>query len=251
VDRTYVFGDWERRLLVESSAYQPEGVVVSGSPRLDLDGGEPGGADRERVRAELGVRPGDRMLVVSGSNGALARHFWIATALAAILDRPLPRVHLVAKLHPNEPEDGLYGRLIPALAAARGFAPPPVTTIKRIDLYRLLRAADAHLGVHSTVLTEAVAAGTGNLIATSSASSDLLDYVAAGVALPVRSGADLLAALDALAAGAITDESRARFLADHFRPGNASARIRDDLLAWVPLAEGATTAFTGAGARRT
>ena len=34
-DRTYVFGRWECRLLVERSCYRPDEVVVGGSPRLD------------------------------------------------------------------------------------------------------------------------------------------------------------------------------------------------------------------------
>ena len=54
-----------------------------------------------------------------------------------------------------------------------------------IDLYRLLRAADAHLGMHSTVLTDAVVVGTPNLIATVDAYTDILGYIPAGVARPV------------------------------------------------------------------
>jgi hypothetical protein len=108
--------------------------------------------------------------------------------------------------------------------------PPPTTIVKSIDLFELLRAADAHLGVHSTVLTDAVAAGVPNLIVTSLAGSDLIGYVAAGVARPIRNGADLLAALaspeDPGAAAA-----RTAFLADHFAAGPSARRIADDLLA--------------------
>ena len=69
--------------------------------------------------------------------------------------------------------------------------------MKEIDLYGLLRAADAHLGLHSTVLTDAVAAGTLNLIAVSDAHHDLIGYVPAGVAVPVTDRVSFLAALDA------------------------------------------------------
>ena len=70
-----------------------------------------------------------------------------------------------------------------------------MTLVQSIDLYQLLAAADAHIGIYSTVLTEAVMTATPNLMFAALATADLLGYVAAGVAVPVRSGADVLAAL--------------------------------------------------------
>jgi hypothetical protein len=83
------------------------------------------------------------------------------------------------------------------------------------------------------VLTEAVFVGTPNLLATCALGGDLLDYVAAGVALPVNSGDELLAALDAAAAGVLTPEARTAFIARHFESGSATERIAEDLLAWL------------------
>ncbi len=105
------------------------------------------------------------MVVVSGTWGPIYRQFHYPIALANLVDRPLPRVHLVVKLHPGERDEGPYRAVIEGVAAAHGFEPPPVTVVQSVDLYRLLRAADAHLGLHSTVLTEAVATGTPNLLA--------------------------------------------------------------------------------------
>ena len=96
----------------------------------------------------------------------------------------------------------------------------PISVVRDIDLYRLLRAADAHLGLHSTVLTDAVMAGTDNLIARVEASGDLLGYVAAGVARPVTRVADLRAALDHPQPA--HPAARRTFIEDHFRPGEAS-----------------------------
>lgn len=230
--RTYVFGRWERRLLTSESVYRDDEVLVGGSPRLDLI--SPGPVDREAVRAELGVAPGDRLVVISGTWGTTYRRFHYPLSLARLMDRPLPRVHLVIKLHPGESDDGPYRAVIEGVAAAGGFQSPPITVVRTIDLYRLLSAADAHLGVHSTVLTEAVAAGTPNLLADTLAGADLLGYVSAGVALPVRNGGDLLAALDSAAGGAIDESARQAFLDDHFEPGDASGRIASDLLEWLP-----------------
>ncbi|MDF2735267.1 MAG: hypothetical protein K0S97_1890 [Chloroflexota bacterium] len=229
-DRTYVFGEWERDVLVHASVYRDDEVRVSGSPRLDLAEAAPD-ADAAALRAELGVRPGDRLVVLSGTYGPAYRRFHIPYALDRLLDRPWPHVHLVVKQHPGEQDRGPYEALVTGVTAARGFAPPPVSVVQHIDLYRLLRCADAHLGIHSTVLTEAVAAGTLNLLADTLAASDLLGYVEAGVAVPVRDGADLLAALDA--PGAITPQARSAFLARHFREGRASDRLRGELLEWL------------------
>ena len=231
-DRTYVFGRWERRLLIDRSRYRPDEVVVGGSPRLDYV--VPGVLrERDAVRRELGVKRGDRLVVVSTTWAELHRRFDLAVSLAALFDRPLPDVHLVFKLHPREPDEGAYGRLLEGLAGARGIPLPPMSIVQRTDLYRLLAAADAHVGFYSTVNTEAVVTGTPNLLAAAIATGDLLDYVAAGVAIPVRDGGELLEALDRIASSALPEEARTAFLADHFEPGGAGERIRDDLLAWL------------------
>ncbi len=230
-DRTYVFGRWERDVLVEDSVYLADEVVVGGSPRLDLV--QPGAADRETVRAALGIAAGDRMVVVSGTHGAMQRRFHVPIALAMLTDRPLPGIHLVVKQHPGERDDGPYRAVVERAAAARGHAPPPMSLVQSIDLYRLLAAADAHIGIYSTVLTEAVMTGTPNLMFAGLATADLLGYAAAGVAVPVRSGADVLAALDDARDRPVDDATRQAFLDLHFEPGSASQRIAADLGTWL------------------
>lgn len=231
-DRTYVYGSWERDLLTSVSAYRPDEVVVGGSPRLGLV--EPAAIDAAGLRRELGVKPHERMVVLSGTWGPMYRRFHYPIALARLFDRPLDRVHLVVKLHPSEKDEGPYRQIVENLAAAGGFEPPPVTVVQAVDLYRLLAAADAHLGIHSTLLTEAVATGTPNLLATGLTSADLLGYVEAGVAVPVRDAADMLAVLDRPREQVMREVDRAAFLRAHFEPGDAGRRIADDLLGWLP-----------------
>jgi hypothetical protein len=230
-DRTYVFGDWERRLLVESSVYHEDEVRVSGSPRLDLVRPEIR-SDRNQVRRELRIAASNRMLVVSTTWGQLLRRFHFPVTLARLFDRELSNVHVVIKLHPWEPDDGLYRRVIEGVARAGGFAPPPISVVHRVDLYRLLAAADAHLGLYSTVITEAVFTETPNLLAACVRPSDLLGYVEAGVAVPVHDGGELDEALRS-GAGRPDPAARDAFVRDHFEPGNASRKIRDDLLSWL------------------
>ena len=143
--------------------------------------------------------------------------------LARVLGAPLENVHVAFKQHPGEFDEGPYRALLEGLARAGGYDAPPISVVKDIDLYRLLRAADAHLGVLSTVLTEAVIAGIPNLIALVDRHADMLDYVAAGVARPVRDADDLRAELR----NPRPPEPAARqaFLDRHFRPGDATGRI--------------------------
>ncbi|MFN8629420.1 MAG: hypothetical protein U0838_03610 [Chloroflexota bacterium] len=133
--RTYTFGSWERRLLTERSVYREDEAAVGGSPRLTLTA-PPAAVDRDAVRAELGIAPGDRLVVVSGTWGAFYRTFHYPIALAGLLDRRLPRIHLVVKLHPAETDEGPYRGDHRGAAAARGFAAPPVTIVQNVDLYR-------------------------------------------------------------------------------------------------------------------
>ena len=95
--------------------------------------------------------------------------------------------------------------------------------MRDIDLYRLLRAADAHLGQYSTVLTDAVLTGTPNMVAVGQAYADTIGYVEAGVAVPVRTVDDVRAFMaDPRPA---TPEDRARFIEQHYRRGDATGRI--------------------------
>jgi hypothetical protein len=241
---TFVFGPYERRVL-EDGAYRADEVSVSGSPRMDLDS-----ANRDRseadtagtaVRRELGVADEDRILVVSTLNLPFIRRSHLVHMIEVLLGGPLPGVHLVFKLHPGERDEGPYRQLLTGLACAGGYDPPPITIVKDIDLYRLLRAADAHLGQHSTVLTDAVVAGTDNLIAMVEGHADMLGYVAAGVARPVHDIGELR---EALAHPRPTEPAaRAAFLADHFERGGASDRIATAI--GDAIADGSGPASTG------
>jgi hypothetical protein len=231
--RTYTFGEFERRLLLDAGGYQPDEVVVAGSPRLDLvDASVPSAEDAVSLRTELGVGSDERLLVISTTFAEVFRRFYAPVALASLIGRPLDGVRVVIKLHPGEQDGDLYLRLVDGLLTPGEAARTDVSVIKRVDLYRLLAAADAHLGLYSTVLTEAVVTGTRNLLAATQAASDLLGYVDAGVAIPVRSPDDVATALATPSTDADAAARRA-FLEDHFRPGQATERIADDLLAWL------------------
>lgn len=226
-DVTCVYGPYEKDILVREGGYADEAVLVSGSPRVDLDqlSAPFTREDRDAVRIEVGVAAGDRMLVLSGGRMTVGDRLGTLPLLGRVLRGPLPGVHLVVKLHPEENDGDPYRLLFAGQAAADGYPPPPVTVIRDIDLYRLLRAADAHLGVFSTVLTDSVLAGTPNMIVVGQAQADLLGYVDAGVATPVRSVDDVRAFMAEPMPPAA--DAQRRFIADHYLAGDAVGRVAD------------------------
>jgi hypothetical protein len=230
-DVTCVFGEAERDLLIEGGGYPVDAVVVTGSPRADPGTiRRPATADeRAAVRHELGVAGDDRLLVVSVAHNQVMGDLYGAAMVAGMLGGPLPGIHLVVKLHPQDRGVADYPRLLAGLAEAGRYPTPTVSTIRDMDLYRLLRSADAHLGQYSTVLTDAVVAGTPNMIAVADAYADPLGHVAAGVAAPVRSVDDVRRFMADPRPPA--DADREQFLRRHFEPGDAAGRIADLLLA--------------------
>lgn len=232
---TFTFGSFERDMLLSRGAYRPDEVVVGGSPRLDLDAeGSLAGDGRDAIRTQLDVPPGHRLLVVSTVNAPFLQRAHLAPMLERLLGGPLPDVHVCFKLHPGERDDGPYRALLEGLAAAGGYQAPRMSVVRDVDLLGLLRAADAHLGLYSTVLTDAVAAGTMNLIAMTDARADILGYVEAGVAVPVRSREDVLAALASPTRPSA--EARRAFLERHFQSGKAGPRIARSIVATIEAA---------------
>jgi hypothetical protein len=224
-DVTCTFGSYERDLLLDEGGYAPESVVVTGSPRAAPDSASAslGPEERAAVRKRLGVADGDRLLVVSTARHSVGDEFHGMAMAGRVLGGPLPGIHIVFKLHPEEQDGSHYLGLVRGIAAAGGYQAPAMSVIRDIDIYRLLRAADAHLGQYSTVLTDAVLTGTPNMIAVGHAWSDIIGYVAAGVATPVRTVDDVRAFLaDPQPPPA---ESRARFLDAHSLAGDATERV--------------------------
>jgi hypothetical protein len=232
---TCVYGEAEREILIRQGAYPGTAVAATGSPRMDpaltalRDGATVLPADeRAAVRRELGVADDDRMLVISGGRMTVGDRLGTVPLLARALDGPLPGIHLVVKLHPEEQEGDHYRTMLEGLARAGGRPAPALTLVRDVDLYRLLRAADAHVGVYSTVLTDAVIAGTPNMVVVGQAKGDLLGYVDAGVATPVRCVDDVRAFM--ADPRPPEPEARRRFLDAHDAPGDAAGRIADLVL---------------------
>jgi hypothetical protein len=224
-DVTCVYGPYERDLLLNGGRYAADAVAVTGSPRVRPDQAAiPTTPDeRAEVRQELGVAEGDRLLVLSAARNPVGDEMHAISMAARLLGGPLPGIHVVVKLHPEEQGGEHYERLLTGLARAGGYEPPALTIVRDVDLYRLLRAADAHLGLYSTVLTDAVLTGTPNMIAVGQAYADTIGYVPAGVAVGVATVDDVRAFM--AHPRPPTGEARDRFVEAHYRDGDATSRI--------------------------
>ena len=236
-DITCVYGSYDRQILVDQGCYSPDAVIATGSPRVEDRDALPWPLppeERAAVREALGILDGHRMLVISGARMTVGDRLGTLPLMARVLDGPLPGVHIVVKLHPEERDSGHYAELFAGLARAGGYPAPPVRMVRDMDIYRLLRAADAHLGIFSTVLTDSVLTGTPNMILVGQAQADLLGYVAAGVAVPVRTVDDVRAFMAHPVPP--TAEARRLFIDSHYEGGDPIGRIADLI---VPAIAGA------------
>lgn len=219
-----VYGAYERRLLVEECGYPPGAVVATGSPRITSEAATAADPEaRAQLRRSLGLSDFEQMLVITGARHAVGEGLVSTTIYAGLLDGELPGIHLVVKLHPEEDQGDHYAALIEGLARAGGYRPPPVTVVRHVDLFQLLGAADAHLGIYSTVLTDGVVAGTPTMVASGQEWADLIGYVAAGVAQPVASVDDVRRFMRN--PWVPSAQAREAFIREHFEPGDGAARI--------------------------
>jgi hypothetical protein len=222
---TCVYGSYERNLLISGGHYDPTSVVVTGSPRVHPDDAPVAASPDERtaLRNELGVADEDRLLVVSAARNPIGDEIHSVTMAARLFDGPLPGVHVVFKLHPEEQSGEHYLRLLDGLGRAGGYVPARASVVRDVDLYRLLRVADAHLGQYSTVLTDAALTGTPNMVAVGQAYADIIGYVDAGVAVPVRTVDDVRAFMADPRRPSPAD--RAAFIDRHYLRGDATGLI--------------------------
>ncbi|MBN2370703.1 MAG: CDP-glycerol glycerophosphotransferase family protein [Vicinamibacteria bacterium] len=204
-DRTAVFGEDARRLLVERGGYDPETVVVTGSPKFDalLDAARVW--NRDETRAQFGVGLKERLILVASrfreirdTHRAIGSEF---SALARAVES-MRGVKCVVKPHPAESAAPYEGCLRAINARKTRMAAPSA------DLVRLIHAADALVTVESLTAMEALVLQRPILIL--NMPSHLKDLIDRGVAMGVSAGADPATALRNLL---FDDDARERLAA--------------------------------------
>ena len=187
-DKTAVFGEAARRLLVRMGGYDPASLVVTGSPKFDALLASAGGRDRGAARARWGAADGDRLLLVASRyRGIRSTHSAIGPAFKGLVRalEEMEGVVAVVKPHPAEPAEAYRADL---LGARRVRVASPGD-----DLLELLHAADALVTVESLSAVEALVLGRPVLIL--EMPTNLRTLVDDGVALGVPAGADPAEAL--------------------------------------------------------
>jgi hypothetical protein len=251
-ERTAVFGEEARRLLLEMGHYPAHELVMTGSPKLDQLQESARTWDAAATRAELGVPAGERLVVVASRFRGIRRtHQSIGSALPALL-RALEAlgVRTVIKPHPAEGAED-YARVLRDTGATRARIVPAGA-----DLLRLLHAADALVTVESLAAVEALVLERPVVVL--NAPTNLRAMVEAEVALGVPVGAE---PTDALRRALFDEATRETLRAARarYRPqiaygadGGATARILALVrsTAGLPVA-GAAAAAEGHGRVRT
>ena len=182
-DRTAVFGESARRLLVDMGGYDPRSLVVTGSPKFDELVASARSRDRRKVRSRLGVDDGLALVVIASRyRGIRSTHPAIGPALPALVRALLALDDVVAivKPHPAEPASAYEGEL--GSGGRIRIADPGS------DLLDLLLAADALVTVESLSAVEALVLGRPVLIL--QMPTNLRALVEEGVALGVPAGED-------------------------------------------------------------
>jgi hypothetical protein len=225
-DRTALFGEAARRLLLDLGHYKPESLVVTGSPKFDDLLRAAQSSDRDALRARLGVGKDDRLLLVASRYRAIRQtHQAIGSAFASLL-RAVERVgsaRLLVKPHPSE-RPGEYEARIEEVGTERASVLPSSS-----DLVELLHACDILVTVESLSAVEALVLGRPVLIL--NMPTNLRELVVKGVALGVKTGEDPTPALKALledpAIRRAVDAAREHYLSDMASgvDGGATQRI--------------------------
>ncbi|HEX6737372.1 MAG TPA: UDP-N-acetylglucosamine 2-epimerase, partial [Vicinamibacteria bacterium] len=225
-DRTAVFGEAARRLLQALGRYPAGALVVTGSPKFDELLQAARGRDRAALRAQLGVAPEEKLLVVASRHRAIREtHQSIGSAFPALLEavESLPGVRCLVKPHPAEPA-AAYEADRRAAAAERTRILP-----SGADLMELLQAADALVTVESLSAVEALVLDRPVVVL--NMPTNLRELVESGAARGVPAGEDPRPALQAVlfdeAARAELAAARARYLSEvaHGVDGQATARL--------------------------
>lgn len=147
-DKTAVFGDYFRELLLKYGNYPADGIFVTGQPKTDIIYERKKNYSKEGLCRKLAISPEKK--IVMFASGPLKDSMEMKTALSALAEslRQARNAHLVIKLHPNDDEQ-YYRDIMKELDFS-------CTIIRDIDLYELLYASDIVIAINSTVLLDAL-----------------------------------------------------------------------------------------------
>lgn len=173
---TAVYGSAAKELLVRRGSYDPDRVIITGSPKFDDLVRAAQGFDREQTRAGLGVPDEERFLVLASRWTAVGPVFRELVEASEHFDG----LWLFVKPHPAE-STRPYEEVLESLGPSRARV-----LSATMNLLELLFASDALVTVDSFASSEALVLGRPVLVVNLPSNLDAL--VARGVALGVPRG---------------------------------------------------------------
>lgn len=197
------WGEYCKTHFVAEGRLNPEDVVVTGSPTLDVLVRRDGRGDPALVRRGLGIEAGDRIITFAASpfhlgsrGGVIDEHLTreqVEGALKEMLKAvaSFDNVHFVVKLHHTDPNL----ERVRAFIQDAGFK-KPFTVVKAFDIYALMNASEAVLSLGSTSILEAIALGTPVIAMDVSDGLDVKPFAERGALVPVTGAEDMSNALE-------------------------------------------------------
>jgi UDP-N-acetylglucosamine 2-epimerase len=174
-DFMVVWGDYVKRVLMNTGVYSSNQVVVCGFPRLDSwVKALPSRAD---ITTLLNI-PATASIVLYTSN-AIVKDIYpeILDGFQEIFDSPM---YWIIKLHPGEKTRQLWEQAIQERNLQH-----IIIIEDEVDFYALLAVSDLHVSFSSTTIIEAAVLGTPNLGLDLPNTPDPVGYAEAGAFLPV------------------------------------------------------------------
>ena len=226
-DKTAVWGERFRRLMVEESAYLESEVVVTGNPRMDFLVGAQSLLDKNVVYDKYGLNTDRKIVLVAptetiGRARHLAKDRFFEGVVAA--KRQLPDYQWVCKLKPGA-ESKEYYRSLMASHGERDII------LTEEDLYSFLVAADVVVTPPSSIALEAIIIGKPVVYVAFPDAEDYFPHLTEkGVVRTIHAVGQMPAAIVDATLASGTDPDRAAISSliedENYQPdGAASARI--------------------------
>ncbi|MFZ0549040.1 MAG: hypothetical protein WAM60_26575 [Candidatus Promineifilaceae bacterium] len=153
-DKMTVWGERIVRLFVGNGIYEPEQLVVCGSPRIDWLLGEL--PPRDVTLSFLSIPPESRIVLYTSN---MLAEGLMGDILDSIKHTPqFEDVVWIIKLHPREKTRQIWDEAIQARQLSR-----VIVVESELDFYALLAACDVHISLASTTLLESAILGKLNI----------------------------------------------------------------------------------------
>lgn len=182
-DKTLVFGENQKRFLVEKGCYPESKIEVTGSQRWDVLASADKLYNKQRIYKTLKIGEGKKIVVFTSQPVSNEENLKILKALLKTFEK-FPELTLVIKIHPVE-NTGFY----------RKIAKDRAIVVKNIDLYELLYASELMITYYSTTGLEAMILGRPVIVINLSGQPDKVNYVREGAAIGVYKEEDLAKAV--------------------------------------------------------